>query len=145
MDKLEIVTELISAFIIGNTSSYEMNKEFRSRIIKLAFEIADEIEEFDSQRKMEKNEKDPEWQMYNTGTETVERIMKLKGIFDLESELRSSTLNLPEEYRIKCYRHMHALFSNVMLNRIGEFGKEGYERAHQAKITIGNIIHVKDI
>ena len=139
--KLQMVTQLVSAFIMSESNLMIRSKDFRTSAIEIAFEIADEIETIEKEKIRKINEKNPEWQMYNIGYETVERVMKLDGIFDLESEIRNSILVLPQQYQATCLGHMSTLLSNITLNRLDEFGKEGEERAFQAKTLIRKIIN----
>ena len=100
-------------------------------------------------KQLEKVEKNPNEQEVNswpygslsleTSHKKVEEIMAdVNDTIDLDKFIADSSIGISN--KIKFYIHMDALFLNVLLNRIFEFGEKGEQKALLCKKIISKII-----
>lgn len=71
----------------------------------------------------------------------VQEIMNLQQEDSLKSVIVEKGQGLDDDSRREFYRHMNSLFLNILLNRIGEFGKGAESRAIEARSIIASIIN----
>jgi lipoate-protein ligase A len=81
-------------------------------------------------------------EQFKQAANEVERIISLEGNINLKDELSKSAKDITDKKaRKEFYRHMNALFLNILLNRLDEVGVEKEERAFSARNDIVELIN----
>jgi hypothetical protein len=81
-------------------------------------------------------------EQYKKAANEVERIISLNSNVNLKNELQQSIATIADKRtQRELYRHMNALFLNVLLNRLDEVGKEKEEIAIKARQDIVELIN----
>jgi hypothetical protein len=88
--------------------------------------------------KIEKIDLNFEW--FENAANVVERIINDHSL-NIEEEIRNSSNNISIENKRQFYRHMNALFLNVLLNRLNSTPKDSEERAIESRRVICQIIN----
>lgn len=80
---------------------------------------------------------------FQKAAEIVEKIIESVDIKDLDTEIRKSSEDIVVEKRREFYRHMNALFLNVLLNRLDSTPKGTEEKVIRSRNIIVNILNIE--
>jgi len=83
---------------------------------------------------------DLSFEFFKDSADVVERIINDPSL-NIEEEIRNSSNNIAIENKRQFYRHMNALFLNVLLNRLDSTPKDSEERAIESRRVICQIIN----